>query len=63
MDEITQEQKNKIMVAAQAFFRDGEGDDEYPHKDVSEQYDEFYKMIKNGEMSWHFIDTVYRANK
>lgn len=63
MSELTQEQKNKLMVCAKAFFDDEYGHKDYPFNDVSEQYDEFVEMLGNGEMSWSFLDAVYKANK
>lgn len=62
MNELTQDQKNKLMVAAQAFFRDGQGDEDYPHKDVSEQYEEFKSGVECGEISWRFIESVFNMN-
>lgn len=61
--DLTQEQKNKLMVCAQAFFRDGQGDKDYPFKDVSDQYDEFLKMTELDASFWRFLDSVYGSNK
>lgn len=55
--------EQKIMVAAKAFYDDCKHDDGYPHKDVSDQYDEISALYRKGEMSEEFINTVYELNK
>jgi hypothetical protein len=62
-DTLTQEEKNRIMVCAQAFFRDGQGDEEYPFDDVGDQYQEFVDMAKKDKSFLRFINSVYEANK
>jgi len=63
MIEFTQEEKQKLMVCAKAFFDDGQGDKDYPFKDVSEQYDEFAEQAKKEPDFWNFLNSVYEANK
>jgi hypothetical protein len=64
MDEfLTDEQRQKIMVCAQAFFRDGQGDKDYPFDDVDDQYKEFIEEVKKDKSFMRFIHSVYMANK
>lgn len=48
----------KLKVAARAFFRDGQGDPEYPHRTWQQQYEEL-----KGSVSPKFIETCYELNK
>jgi hypothetical protein len=59
---LTDKEKGMVMVAAKAFFDDGQFDDEYPFTDVSEQYDEFVELLADGGVSWEFIKTCYEWN-
>ena len=61
MSEVTIEQK--IMVVAKSFFDDGFGDDDYPFRDVSEQYEEMLNDLKQGRLSIDFIEAVYEMNR
>ena len=61
--EITTEIKQKTMVAAKAFYDDCKNDKDYPHKDVSDQYEEFINMLRTGGVSLDFIETCYEWNK
>lgn len=59
---LTNEEKTMVMVAAKAFYDDGQYDDDYPFKDVSDQYDEFVNLLATGGVSWEFIKTCYEWN-
>jgi hypothetical protein len=51
-----------VMVAAKAFYDDGQYDDDYEFTDVSEQYEEFVTLLATGGVSWEFIKTCYEWN-
>lgn len=60
---LTSEEKAIVMVAAKAFFDDGQYDNNYPYDDVADQYDEFVEALAKGDVSWEFIKTCYEWNK
>ena len=58
--DITEEM---LRIAGKAFFRDCQGQDDYPHKTWEEQRDEFKTALTTGGVSATFVKQVYEWNK
>jgi hypothetical protein len=56
--EIDEKMNRKLIHAAKEFFKDCEGDDDYPHQHWEEQYKEFKNLYLERGISDEFIDFI-----